>query len=380
MNSPKSPIPPSTAPKKSSKPFLNWRGPIVITLLVLLGIFLIWGVKLAVFIFKMMSTPTQSSVVTTVVAQTQRWPRQLNAVAELKSTNGALLKAEVAGPIREILVSPNQEVKKGDLLLSIDADAERASAKFASLSYERAKELRAQNVNTQNDLDIAEANYAQARAALDKKEIRAPFDGVVGIPQVVLGQYITAGHPLIAVESRKTIYADFAVPQGRLPQILVGSPVELTVDAHPGIVFAGTLEGVDTRVDEQTLTVIARATFPNPEGKLLSGMFGSLTLQLKDIDEGLAIPATAVIYSAYGNAVYVTGLGTNPKTKKEELQATQSFIKIIAAQGDWVLVSGLKEGDEIVTTGHMKLHNGSAIKVDNSQLLPAEKNPTLQES
>lgn len=371
---------PQTSGKKFAWPKISWKHPVVLTLLVILIIFTLKAASIASFVFNMMAHPRPAPLVTSAKAKAETWPQIFSAVAQLKSENGTLLKAEMAGTLKEINVQAGQEVKAGDLLMVIDADAERAAAKLAELTYNRAKDLRAQSVNTQNDLDQAEATYLQAKAALDKKEIRAPFDGVVGIPQVFLGQYITVGTPLIAVESRKTIYADFGLPQNRVASLEKGAEAVLTVDAFPSESFKGKVEGVDPRVDDATLTVAVRAAFENAEGKLLSGMFGTVHVTMKESQTGLAVPASAIVYSAYGNIVYVLAEGADPQTKKKALLCNQAFVKVLATQGDWVLVSGLKDGDEVVTQGHMKLRNGSPVRVDNGQSLPADKAPKVQES
>lgn len=371
---------PQTSGKKFAWPKISWKHPVVLTLLVIVIIFAIKAASIVGFVMNMMAHPRPAPLVTSAKAKAETWPQIFSAVAQLKSENGTLLKAEMAGTLKEINVQAGQEVKAGDLLMVIDADAERAAAKLAELTYNRAKDLRAQSVNTQNDLDQAEATYLQAKAALDKKEIRAPFDGVVGIPQVFLGQYITVGTPLIAVESRKTIYADFGLPQNRVASLEKGAEAVLTVDAFPSESFKGKVEGVDPRVDDATLTVAVRAAFENAEGKLLSGMFGTVRVTMKESQTGLAVPASAIVYSAYGNIVYVLAEGTDPQTKKKALLCNQTFVKVLATQGDWVLVSGLKDGDEVVTQGHMKLRNGSPVRVDNGQSLPADKAPKVQES
>lgn len=369
-----------TPKKKFTFPKINWKNPVVITVGVLLLIVLFKVVSIASFVFNMMSHPRPAALVTSVKAVKETWPETFSAVAQLKSENGALLKAELPGVLKEINVQAGQEVKKGDLLLVIGGGSERAAAKLAQLTYERAKELRAQSVNTQNDLDQAEAAYAQAKSDLDKKEISAPFDGEVGIPQVFVGQYIEVGTPLIAVEARKTIYADFGLPQNRLPQLQKGAEALLTVDAFQGETFRGVIEGVDPRVDDATLTVAVRAAFENKDGRLLSGMFGSVRVALKEKQEGVSIPASAIVYSAYGNAVYVLSPGEDPQTKKKVTVAKQTFVKVLSTQGDFVLVSGIAEGDEVVTSGQMKLRNGAPVRVDNGQSLPADKNPKVQES
>ena len=360
-------------------PSIPWKNPIVITVLVVLGLFAIKGLQVVIMILGM--KPPPPAVVSTMVVHQESWPKSLTAVARLASPQGAMLKAELAGILKEIHFVSGQQVKKGDLLLAVDSDAERAAAKLAKLNYERAKDLRAQNVNTQNDLDTAEANYNEAQAVLDKKDIRAPFDGKVGVTQVYLGQYINVGDPLVAIESLKEINADFGVPQVSLPLLKVGADVELTVDAYPDTVFKGLIEGVSPRLDDGTLNAAARASFQNKDAKLLSGMYGKLKVRLSQTDTGVSIPGIAVSYSAYGNFVYVLKDEKDKKIGKMAKIARQAFVTLGDTQGDFVLaVKGLKDGDEIVTAGQLKLKNGSPVSVDNSDNLPVSKNPNPPES
>ena len=360
-------------------PSIPWKNPIVITVLVVLGLFAIKGLQVVIMILGM--KPPPPAVVSTMVVHQESWPKSLTAVARLASPQGAMLKAELAGILKEIHFVSGQQVKKGDLLLAVDSDAERAAAKLAKLNYERAKDLRAQNVNTQNDLDTAEANYNEAQAVLDKKDIRAPFDGKVGVTQVYLGQYINVGDPLVAIESLKEINADFGVPQVSLPLLKVGADVELTVDAYPDTVFKGLIEGVSPRLDDGTLNAAARASFQNKDAKLLSGMYGKLKVRLSQTDTGVSIPGIAVSYSAYGNFVYVLKDEKDKKIGKLAKIARQAFVTLGDTQGDFVLaVKGLKDGDEIVTAGQLKLKNGSPVSVDNSDNLPVSKNPNPPES
>ncbi len=360
-------------------PKVSFKNPVFIVASIFLVLLVIWWAKVA-FMVVMMSRPRPPVVVSTALATLETWPHRQEVVAALKSKNGTFLKAENSGVVKEIAVEANQSVRKGDLLLAIDADSERAAAKLAKLTYERAKELREKSVNTQNDLDQAEAAYAKALAELDKKDIRAPFDGVVGVPQVFLGQYVTPGMTLLAIEDNSVIYADSGVAQGSVAGVKLQSGVTLTVDAFPGERFEGTVVGVDPRLSENTLTAMVRAVFPNPEGKLLSGMFGTLSVRLEGQEEGFSLPATAIVYSAYGNFVYVTASRTNEKTKATEKIVKQTFVKILAAQGDFVLVGGLNDGDEVVIAGQLKLKNGTPISVDNSRVPPVSKTPTPLES
>jgi len=358
-----------------------FKKPVVITLSILLLIVLVYLGQMAFGIYMMMSHPRPDPTVSTAIAKPESWNKTLTAVGTLRSPSGAVIRAEAPGMLKEINFEAGAKVKKGDLLLVVDADAEKAAAKLAEVTYLRAKELRAGGVNSQADLDQAEAAYYQAKAALDKKEIRAPFDGVVGISQAYLGQYVNVGTSLIAVEDLSSMNLDFAVSQREAGLVKVGSAVRLTVDAYPGEIFEGVIKGVDPRVDDQTRTLAVRAEFSNADGRLLSGMFGTVEVVLDEKIEAMVLPSTAIVYSAYGSFVYKVEQGEHPKTKKPATIVKQIFVKTGSKVGDFVAVlEGLKDGDEVVSVGQMKLRNGSAIQIDNTQVPAASLVPTPSES
>jgi membrane fusion protein, multidrug efflux system len=369
-----------TSPK-FKLPKINFRGPVTLVVEGLLALFLVWGIIQGVGIYRMVTTPKALPVVATDLVKMERWPLSVTAVTQLKSLYGTVIKAEASGAVKEISAAPGAFVKKGDLLMVIDADAERATAKLAKLTYDRAVALREQGVNSQSDLDTAEANYNAAQAALDKKEIRAPFDGKVGLNNVFVGQYVTPGTALISVESLNTIVADFALPQKDAGMAAQAVKVALVVDAYPDQTFEGKVDGVDPRVDEDTLTITVRGIFDNPDEKLLNGMNGVATMYLKDDRNVMVLPASAIVYSAYGDYVYVVENARDAKTKKVNQVVGQKFVKTGETHGDFIaILSGVEVGQEVVTAGQIKLRNGLSVKVDNSQKPAASENPTPSES
>jgi len=355
-----------------------FKKPVVITLLALAVLAGIYGLQLGLKIYGMLTNPRPNPTVSTAVAESRSWNESFNVVGSLRSPYGSLLRAEVPGRVIEIVVEPGSQVSKGDLLLVIDAQSERARADLAKLTYERAQALREKNVNTQNDLDQAKASYEEALADLAKKEIRAPFDGEVGVPAVYLGEYVTPGDPLVSVEDLSMMNADFSVPQRDAGLLKVGRSVRMHVDAYDEE-FEGVITGIDPRVDQGTRNIMVRASFDNPEGKLLSGMFASLEVVLDNEIDALVLPSTSVVYSAYGEYVYKIALEGDDK--KAETVVKQIFVQTGDRIGDYVaILSGLEEGDEVVTVGQMKLRNGIPVQIDNSDTPAMSMNPTPEES
>jgi membrane fusion protein, multidrug efflux system len=383
-------------PKNTRRKFaINFKHPLVITGLVLLIIVAIKLISVGLVIIKMVTNPRPPASVSTVVVQADGWQRTLSAATSLQSPVGALLKSEVAATVKAIPLSPGTQVAKGDLLIELDADTQQAELKsaqaklrLATINLVRARDLRAQGVNTPSDLDTAEATAAQAEgeaeeimASIAKREIRAPFAGRVGIPQVEVGKYITPGTPLVALEAQGQINADFAVAQRYLPLIKLRGKAYLTLDAYPNERFEGVIAGIDPQLSIDTRTLSIRATFPNSEGKLVSGMFGAIEVELAERVEGIVVPQIAITHSAYGDSIYVLTRSTDPKKKTEILQVKQAFVKLGETLGDYVVVlSGIQAGDEVVIAGQMKLRNGDPVRIDNKELPSFSKNPSPVES
>jgi membrane fusion protein (multidrug efflux system) len=321
-----------------------------------------------------------AAAVTTAQAAPQTWRSTLHAVGTVESFQGVTLRSEIEGRILRIAFQSGAVVNAGDVLVELEAANEQAqlksaeaAAKLAAASLTRARELRESNTNTAVELETAEANHAQAlaavenlRATLAKKRIVAPFAGRVGIRQINLGQFLNKGDTVVTLEAVNPAYVDFALPQQDLPHLQPGLPVRVKIDAFPERDFEGQLEAINPRVSDTTRNVRLRAIVPNPDELLRPGFFAQVTVQLPVETPVLELPSTAVVYSPYGNSVYVVIEKSAPDGTKQ-LVVEQRFITTGSKRGDQVaIVKGLQPGDHVVTSGQMKLRNGAPVTINNS--------------
>ncbi len=334
------------------------------------------------------------ATVATATATAQTWRSTLSAVGTIESFQGVTLRSEIEGRILNIAFQSGAPVKAGSLLVELESSDEQAqlksleaAARLASAALQRAKELRANKTNTEVELETAEAMDAQAiagverlRSTLAKKHIVAPFAGTVGIRQVNVGQFLNKGDTIVTLEAINPAYVDFALPQQELPHLQPGLPVHVRVDAFPGRTFEGRIEAVDPRVSSETRNVRVRAIVPNPEEVLRPGFFAQINVDLPDETKVLELPATAVVYSPYGNSVYVVVEKAGADGAKQ-LVVLQRFVTTGNKRGDVVsILKGLQAGDQVVTAGQMKLRNGAAVIINNSVLPSSNPTPTPAQS
>ena len=303
---------------------------------------------------------------------------------------GVTVSAELGGKIEEIAFKSGDRVEKGDLLVRIDITAEQAqlrsaeaAAKLARINLDRNRDLRANKTVSQADLDSAEANYKQATAQVDnvratiaKKTLRAPFAGQLGLRQVNLGQIIEQGTPVVTLQTIDPIYVDFSFPQQQYSILIPGTEVHIRTDAAPDQVFSGKILAVNPEIDQMTRSVRVRAKFAN-EGELLRpGMFANVEVLLADDEEVLAIPATAVLYAPYGDTVFVIDEVEDEASGKKQQVLRQQVVRLGDTQGDFVaVVTGLNEGDSVVTSGVFKLRPKMAVVVNNTLAPDAQMEP-----
>jgi membrane fusion protein, multidrug efflux system len=326
----------------------------------------------------MMARPP--TTVSAAPAQEATWPNTLNAVGSLASFRGITVKTELEGTIRRIAFASGAAVAEGDLLVELDTSVEaaqlaglEAQAKLAELNVTRARELRTNSTNTQADLDTAEATLLQTRSAVDqlratiaKKHIVAPFAGRLGIAQVYPGQFLGKAESIVQLETLDPVYADFTLPQQDIGRVAANQTVHLRVDAYPDRVFEGTITAIAPRVSEATRSISLRASVANPTGILRPGMFGRVEVVLPGTERAIALPSAAIVYNPYGNFVYVV----------EGNVARQRFIQTGAQRGNLIVVlSGLKPGESVVTSGQIKLRNGSPVQIDNTAAPSADPAP-----
>ena len=323
------------------------------------------------------------AVSSTTVRQ-EKWQNTLSAIGTMTAFQGVIITPELPGTITEIDFESGALVAKGDLLLRLDTSAEDAQlraldaqAELARINLARERTLREQNMISQSELDGAEATLKQnqanadaTRAAIEKKTIRAPFAGRLGIRMVNLGQYLDTGKPIVSLQSLAPIYVDFSLPQQELGRLKEGMKVRITTDAYPGREFDGDISAINPDLDQSTRSVSLQATFQNAEKLLRPGMFSRVEVLLPEEQDVLVIPATAVLSATYGDSVFIIESGPDKTSGTSALIVRQQFIRPGAARGDFVSVqAGLKPGERVVKAGAFKLRNGMSV-IENNQVAP----------
>ena len=320
------------------------------------------------------------TAVTSVVLQEQAWQPTLAAVGTVKAVNGVTVSTDLPGMVEKITFESGQQVRQGDPLVKLDTKQEEAQLEsglarlqLARLNLARQQGLLQKRVASQSDFDAAQAEYKQAEAAvaetkatIERKLIRAPFTGVLGIRAVNLGQYMQSGDAVVPLQSLDPIYVNFSLPQQRLGDLTPGREVHVKADGMPGEIFVGKITSVDSVINEATRNVLVQVTLANEHHKLRPGMFVNVEVMLPEADKVLSVPATAVNYAPYGDSVFVI-----EKMKKQD-GATydgvrQQIVELGASRGDQIAVKrGLKAGDEIVTAGGFKLAPNAPVERSNS--------------
>jgi membrane fusion protein (multidrug efflux system) len=348
-----------------------------------------------------------AQTVTAIEVQKQQWRPQLKAVGTLNPVRGADLSTEVAGLVRSVHFKSGQDVSAGMLLVQLNADAdvaqlhalEAAAAQAAIVLKRDQAQLAVQAVSQAqvdadgNDLKAKRAQVAQQAAVVDKKAIRAPFSGRLGITALQPGQYVNTGDRLVTLQTLDPIYVDFNLPQQQLNGLAVGQVVNLSIDAYPSQTYSGKINAINPKVDPSTRNVQVEATIPNPKRDLLPGMFANVRIDVGDVQEWLTVPQTAVTYNPYGSTVFVIGKAEAQPAKPgqaptapaggaggEQLAAQQVFVETGPTRGDQVAITkGLQAGQRVVTSGQIKLKNGTPVVIDNSVRPANSPNPTPQE-
>jgi membrane fusion protein, multidrug efflux system len=332
--------------------------------------------------------------VSTTTAAYQEWQPRLEAVGSLRAVKGADLALEVAGIVAEIDFNSGDDVEAGAPLLRLIADDDvaklrslEATAQLAQITYQRdEKQFKAQAVSQATldadaaNLKNANAQVAEQQAVVNKKVIRAPFAGHLGIRSVDLGQYLSPGTPIVTLQALDPIYLDFYLPQQAIEQARVGQTVTVTVDTYPDQTFTGEITAINPKVDANSRNVQVRATLKNADHKLVPGMYARVNIVTGTPLRYVTLPQTAVTYNPYGSTVYlVEEKGRDAKGEPRRI-ARQTFITTGPTRGDQVAVlNGIKEGDIVVSAGQIKLHNGSSLAINNDIQPTADANPTPRE-
>lgn len=327
--------------------------------------------------------------ITTIIAKQETWPATLTVVGTMAAVHGVTVSADLPGTVDRINFDSGRSVQQGEVLVELDTRQERAQLAameaqrdLAKINYARMQELMNGGVISRMDYDKAtaeqkqtEANVREIRATIERKQIRAPFSGVLGIRQVNLGQYLSAGNPVVPLQALNPIYVNFGVPQQLLGHVRVGDNVRLTCDELPGRQFNGRVNAIDSVVDQATRNVQVQATLVNPQGKLRPGVFVQVQVGVGSKHTVFALPASAISYAPFGDSVFVVTDMKGPDGKTFR-SVRQQFVKVEGARGDQVgVVSGIKQGDEVVSSGVFKLRNGAAVAVNNKVQPPNNPAP-----
>jgi membrane fusion protein (multidrug efflux system) len=334
------------------------------------------------------------STITTEPARTEKWVEQLTSIGTLISSHGVDIASQVAGIVTDVYLESGQDAERGTNLVQLDIAVEladlassKATLQEAEVAFQRQTDLIAKRVTSEATLDTARAKRDTALAGTKKieaviaqKTIKAPMSGRLGIRKVERGQYVSPGMMLVTMQALDPMRVDFPMPEQTIGKLRVGQDIEITVDAFPGVVFKGKIESLDARVAQDTRTLLVRGSLPNPQRKLLPGMFANVVVMAGNPREVVTVPRTAVTYSLYGDSIYVVkaapagqqegGGVAAPAGGEPKLTAERRFVKTGQARDDRVAVtSGIATGEEVVTTGTLKLNPGAAIRIDNAQPL-----------
>ena len=348
------------------------------------------------------SMPPPAVTVASAKAEKMQWPNRLKAVGSLVAVNGADLTAEVDGVVTAIHFESGDTVKRGDLLLTLSAASEEgelkrleAQAELSELNRTRKEQLYKGKSISKAELDTAEAETNVALAAIQaqkgrlaQKVVKARFDGKLGIKRVNVGQYLGVGAPIVTLQKLDPINVDFSLPEHYLSLLEPGLGVSVMVDAFPDQTFQGEILAIEPRVNPQTRNFDLRARLANPTQKLKPGLFASVEITLPGDNDVVVIPRSAVNYTSYGDSVFVVQQKMETKqvdgepemdsTAKEspDLEVIQRFVRLGEARGDFIsVISGLKPGTEVASTGLLKLRNKQPVVIDNSNAPQPELEP-----
>jgi membrane fusion protein (multidrug efflux system) len=370
-------------------------------MLLMLAVVLVLLTGLGFVKFKQIQSAVQAGAftpppeaVTTVVAQREQWPATMSIIGTLEAVQGVTVSADLPGIVDKINFDSGKSVREGDVLVELDTRQERAQLaaleaqrELAHINFGRTQQLLNEGVISRSEYDQATANQKQTdanvgeiRAAIQRKTIRAPFSGVLGIRKVNLGQYLSGGSAVVTLETLNPIYVNLGVPQQIAGQVQIGRSLRVTAENLAGKVFPGRVTAIDSVVDEATRNVQVQATLTNPGGKLRPGMFVQVELGLGASRDAITLPATAINYAPYGDSVYVVTDLKDPSGKPYR-GVRQQFVKVDGTRGDQVaIVSGLNPGDEVVSSGVFKLRNGAAVQINNKVRPDNSAAPNPQDS
>jgi membrane fusion protein (multidrug efflux system) len=335
---------------------------------------------------------TAPQTVSAVKAGYQDWQPQLRAIGSLRASQGVDVTPAVPGVVEEITFDSGQDVAAGAPLvqLALNDSAYRlkqlqATAELANANYQRNlrqfREKIVSQASVDSDLSNLKATQAEVeaqQALIAQKSVRAPFAGRLGIRQVDKGQYLNPGNAIVSLQAIDPLFVDFFLPQQALGQLAVNQKIAVRVDSFPGEVFAGAIAAINSRIDSNTRNVQVRASLANPGLKLLPGMYATIEIEAGAPKRLLTLPVTSITFNPYGSTVFVVEANGKDDKGKDRLKVTQTFVKTGETRGDQVAVTGgIAEGQMVVTSGQLKLTNGTAVVIDNTVQPDGSATPVL---
>jgi membrane fusion protein (multidrug efflux system) len=340
-----------------------------------------YGIKKALFSYFVSHYQPPPVTISVVTAKTQPWQAYVTSVGTLTAINGVEISAEVSGIVKEIHFQSGQLVNQGDILVSLETGVEEAQLKdrlsklkLAQINYDRDKTLLKKTVGSQAAADTsfaklqeAEADAEEVKARIKQKTITAPFSGKIGIRQINLGGYLSAGTAMVSLQSLDPLDVRFNLPEQYVSDLYLQQPVDVDVNlnsaTNPNI--KGTITAINSKVDQSTRNILIQATIPNKNLQLYPGMFALVKVWLKDQRNVITLPQTAISYSLHGDSVFI--IKDKGKKRHPNLFAYRQYVKVGERRGDLVVIlEGIKEGDQVATSGQLKLQNDTHIVIDNS--------------
>jgi len=361
---------------------------VIVVLAVVLGLagVKVWQIRTLIAAGSSFAPPPET--ISAAVVHEEKWQDTLTAIGSISAVQGVTISPEIAGKVSEITFESGAVVAKGDLLVRLDTSSEEAQLRaieaqveLARLNADRTRQLRTNNTVSQSELDATEATLKQEQgnadtihATIEKKTIRAPFAGQLGIRLVNLGELLEAGKPIVSLQALLPVFADFSLPQQELARLKTGLAVRVTSDTYPDQHFDGTLTAINPDLDATTRSVRLQATFANAEQLLRPGMFVRVEVIFPDEQTVLAVPATAILSAPYGDSVYVIESHPGKNGGKPEAVVSQKFVRTGRSHGDFIsILTGLKSGDRVVSAGVFKLRNGMSVQ-ENNETTPKSSN------
>jgi len=361
------------------------------TVIMLLVAVVLFGSVIGFNLFKqqkiaefMANMPESEFPVTVVKTKSQEWSPTISAIGFIEPNQGVTVANEISGKVSHISFESGDMVKAGQLLVELNSEVEianlksaKAKLKAAKSKYHRYESLYKKNAVSKEDLDESEANYLSLladiesqKAAIDRRQIKAPFDGEVGLRNVYLGQYLSAGTEIVRLEDSSVMRLRFTIPQTDISRVTEGQTVQIHVDSYPDAAFSGRITAIEPAVNYQSGLIQVQADVPNSDSLLRSGMFARAEILLETIKDQYTLPQTAITYTLYGDNVYVVA-----KDDEGVLRVKQTVVKIGERLADSAhILSGIKTGDVVVTSGQVRLSNNAKVRVVESSALqsPAE--------